>query len=149
MAVILIPDGNLKNFQAEINRLAKGKEMNSQVSRILKVGLLWLEQRNSQCRNKRIYLIISKKLRIYNSIIVSQKQYVINKVYSKLINVNDVDTGMKLGVYIWFPYQRSELFKEVKDITILDSWVIFAQGHLNKNTDFLHEKSVKASKDVL
>jgi hypothetical protein len=24
--IILIPDGNLKNFQAEINRLAKGKE---------------------------------------------------------------------------------------------------------------------------
>jgi hypothetical protein len=42
---------------------------------------------------------------------------------------------MKLGVYTWFPYQSSDRCTEVNDITLLDSWVISAQGHFTKNTD--------------
>jgi hypothetical protein len=75
------------------------------------------------------------KLRINNCIIVSKDHYVIDKKYSSGINVNDVDTGMKLGVYTWFPYQSSDRCTRVNDITLLDSWVISAQGHFTKNTD--------------
>jgi hypothetical protein len=32
----------------------------------------------------------------------------------------------------------------VNDITLLDSWVIFAQGHFNKNTDVFARKSIKS-----
>jgi len=48
------------------------------------------------------------KLRVYNCIIVSTEHYVIEKECSIQIKVNDVDTGMKLGVYTWFPYQSSD-----------------------------------------
>ena len=47
---------------------------------------------------------------------------------------------MKLGVYTWFPYQSSDRFTEVNDITLLDSWVISAQGHFTKNTDLFPQK---------
>ena len=40
------------------------------------------------------------KLRIYNCILVSQEHYVIVKEYSRPIKVNDVETGMKLGVHL-------------------------------------------------
>jgi hypothetical protein len=75
------------------------------------------------------------QLRIYNCVIVSQVQYDFDKEYSRPKNVNDVDTGMKLGVYTWFPYQSSDRCTEVSDITLLDSWVISAQGHFTKNTN--------------
>jgi hypothetical protein len=80
------------------------------------------------------------QLRIYNCIIVSQEHKVIDRVYSKPINVNDVDTGMKLGVYTWFPYQSSDCCTEVNDITLLDSWDISAQGHFTKKTDLFPRK---------
>ena len=77
---------------------------------------------------------------IYNCIILSRGHYKIDKKYSREINVNDVDTGMKLGVYAWFPYQSSDSCTEVNDITLLDSWVISAQGHFTKNTDLFPRK---------
>ena len=42
---------------------------------------------------------------------------------------------MKLGVYTWFPYQSSDSCTDVNDITLLDTWVISAQGQFTKNTD--------------
>jgi len=63
-----------------------------------------------------------------------------DKEYSKPINLNDVDTGMKLGVYTWFPYQSSDRCTEVNDITLLDSWVISAQGHFTQNNDLFPRK---------
>ena len=42
---------------------------------------------------------------------------------------------MKLVVYTWFPYQSSDLCTEVNNITLLDCWVISAQGHFTSNTD--------------
>jgi len=80
------------------------------------------------------------KFRIYNCIIVSQEHDEIDKEYSRPANVNDVDTSMKLGVYTWFPYQSSDRCTEVNDITLLDSWVISAQGHFTKNTDLFTGK---------
>jgi hypothetical protein len=47
---------------------------------------------------------------------------------------------MKLNVYTWFPYQISDSCTEVNDITLLDSWVISAQGHFTKNTDLFPRK---------
>ena len=45
-----------------------------------------------------------------------------------------------MGVYTWFPYQSSDRCTEVNDITLLDSWVISAQGHFTKNTDLFPGK---------
>ena len=75
------------------------------------------------------------KFKIYNSIIISQDHYVIGKKYSSPLKSNGVDTGMKFRMYTWFPYQSSDRCTAVNDITILDSWVISAQGHFTKNTD--------------
>jgi hypothetical protein len=47
-------------------------------------------------------------------------------------------------VYIWFPYQGSDRCIEVNDITLLDSWVISAQGHSTKNTDLFPRKIIKS-----
>jgi len=54
------------------------------------------------------------------------------KVYSRPININDVDTSMKLVMYTLFLYKSSDSFTEVNDITFLDSWIISAQGHFTK-----------------
>jgi hypothetical protein len=47
---------------------------------------------------------------------------------------------MKLAVYTWFAYQSSDRCTEVNDVTLLDSWVISAQGHFTKNTDLFPGK---------
>ena len=78
--------------------------------------------------------------RMCNCIIVSREHYVIDKKYISRINVNAIDTGMKLRVYTWFPYQGSDRCTEVNDITLLDSWVISAQGHFTKNIEFFPGK---------
>jgi hypothetical protein len=57
-----------------------------------------------------------------------------------MINVNDVDTDMNLAVCTWFPYQSSDCCTEVNDITLLESWVVSAQGHFTKNTDLFPGK---------
>jgi hypothetical protein len=54
------------------------------------------------------------------------------------MSFNDVDTGMKLCVYTWFPNQSSELFTGVN--AQLGIWVISAQGHFTKNTDLFPRK---------
>jgi hypothetical protein len=77
-------------------------------------------------------LFFSPKLRIYNCINISQQHYVIDKDFSRTVNVNYADTGMELGMYTWFPYQSSYRCTEV-NITLLESWVISAQGHFTKN----------------
>jgi hypothetical protein len=67
-----------------------------------------------------------------------------DKKYSRPTNFNDLDTGMKLAVYTWFPYQSSDRCTEVNDITLLESWVISAQGHFTKNTDLFPGKISKS-----
>ena len=80
------------------------------------------------------------KFRIYNCIILSQETYVVDKEHSRQINVNDLDTGLQLGAYTWFPYKRSGFCTEVNDITLLDSWVISAQGHFTKKNPLFSRK---------
>jgi len=93
----------------------------------------------SMSQKKNIFTAFSK-LRIYNCITVSQEHYVIDKEFSRPININDVDTDMKSVVYTWFPYQNPDTYLEVNDIILLDSWVISAQGHFTKNTDLFPRK---------
>ena len=83
------------------------------------------------------------KFRIYNCIIVSGENYDIYKKYSSRKKFNDVDTGMKLGMHTWFPYSSSDRCTEVNDITLMDSWIISAQGHFTKNTDLFPGKISK------
>jgi hypothetical protein len=71
---------------------------------------------------------------------VSLEHDVTDKEYSRPINVNDVDTGMKLVVYTWFPYQSLGRCTDVKDITLMDSWVVSAQGNFTKNTYLFPQK---------
>jgi len=88
------------------------------------------------------------KLRIYNGIFVIQNHYIIDHDYSSLIKVIDVDTGMKLVVYAFFPYQNSCRCTDVKNISLLNSWVISAQGNVDKNNGLFPRKTVTASADV-
>jgi len=130
--IILLPNENFKRFVAEINVIFKDvsllKRLWNSEARFVVAGT----NEFSMSQQTEIFDSLSK-LRIYNCIIVSQEHYNIEKEYSRPIN--DVDTGMKLGVYTWFPYQSSDRCIEVNDITLLDIWVISAQGHFTKNTD--------------
>ena len=137
--IILIPDGNISTFEEEFLDLAKDgtkwtRFWNSE-SRFVVAGA----NEFSMSQQTEIFDFLSK-LRIYNCIIVNREHYLIDKEHSSPLNVNDVDTGMKLGVYTWFPYQSSDRCSEVNDITLLDSWIISAQGHFTKNTDFFPRK---------
>jgi len=82
-------------------------------------------------------------MRIYNCIFVNQGHDVLDKEYSRTKNVNNVDTGMKLVVYTWFPYKSSNRCTDVNDITLLEGWVISPQGHFTKNTDMIPGKVSK------
>jgi len=135
--IILIPDGNIHSFFSQIVVLSNYKLprlWNSEV-RFVVAGA----SEFSMSQQTEIFDLFSK-FKIYNCIIVSQEHYVTDKEYSRQINVNDIDTGMKLGVYTWFPYQSSDRCTEVNDITLLDSWVISGQGHFTKNTDLFPRK---------
>jgi hypothetical protein len=137
--IVLIPDGNIESFKTEINRLAEGPHgytrlWNSE-ARFVVAGA----NDFSMKQQMEIFEHFSK-LRIYNCIIVSQQHDVLDEEYSRPIKLNDVNAGMKLVVYTWFPYQSSDRCTEVNDISLLDSWVISAQGHLTKNNDLFPRK---------
>ena len=137
--IILIPDGNIINFMTEINGLAEEsfgytKLWNSE-ARFVVAGA----NKFSVSQQIDIFDHFSK-FRIYNCIVVSLDRDEIHKLYKRPIRVNDVDIGITLVVYTWFPYQSSDRCTEVNDITLLDSWVISAQGYLTKNTDLFPRK---------
>jgi len=140
--IILLPDENFKRFVAEINVIFKDvslfKRLWDSEARFVVAGT------NEFSVSQQMEIFDSfLKLRIYICIIESRQLYDIDKEYSRPINVNDVDTDMNLGVYTWFPYQSSNRCTEVNDITLLDSWVISAQGHFTKNTDLFPGKISK------
>ena len=137
--IILIPDGNINNFKAEINGLA---EQSFRYTR------LWNSEARFVVAGANEFSVSQQidifdhfsKFRIYNCIIVCQGHDIIYKEHSRPINVNDVDKGIRLGVYTWFPYKSSGSCTEVNDITLLDRWVNSAQGHFTKNTDLFPRK---------
>ena len=137
--IILIPDGNFKSFEAEITGLARD---GTKWTRLWNSGARFVvagANDFSMSQQTEIFDYFSK-VRIYNCIILSTRHYLTDKKYSSRINVNVVDPGMKLVVYTWFPYQSSNRCTEVNDITLLDSWVISAQGHFTNNTDLFPRK---------
>jgi hypothetical protein len=138
--IIIIPDGNLRSLQTEIFGLALG--LGNTLTRIWNSEARFVvagANEFSISQQTDIFDLFSK-FRIYNCIIVSRENYVMDREYSRPINVNDVDTGMKLAVYSWFPYQSSDRCTDVNNITLLDSWVISAQGYFTKNTDLFPQK---------
>jgi hypothetical protein len=141
--IILIADGNIRSFKAEMLGLYLDRKNNFKIfwnseARFVVAGA----NEFTMSQQKDIFDYLSK-FRIYNCIIVSREHYVSYQKYSSRINVNNEDTGVKLGVYTWFPYQSSDRCTEVNDITLLDSWVISAQGHFTKNTDLFQRKITK------
>ena len=142
--IILIPDGNIESFHAEmiglyLDRKNKFTRLWNSEARFVVAGA----NEFSMSQQTDIFNYLSQ-LRIYNCIIVSRGHYVIDKNYSRPINVYDVDTDMKLAVYTWFPYQSPDRCTEVNDITLLDSWDISAQGHFIKNTNLFPVKISKS-----
>jgi hypothetical protein len=143
--IILIPDGNLKIFKSEIRGIVENSFGHTRLwnsdARFVVAGA------NEFLMSQQMDIFdLFSKLRIYNSIIVSQEHYVIDKGASRPISVNNVDTRMKLAVYTWFPYQSSDSCIEVNDITLLDNWVISAQGHFTRKTDLFPGKISKSLK---
>ena len=137
--IILIPDGNIKSLKAEINGLAEEPfgytRLRNSEARFVVAGA----NEFSMSQQMNIFNHLPKFI-LYNCIIVSQEYDLIEKVYRRRANVYDLDKGIKLGVYTSFPYQISDRCTDVKDITLLDSWVISAQGHFTKNTDLFPRK---------
>jgi hypothetical protein len=140
--IILIPDGNIESFKAEINGLSEKPNRYTRLWNFEARFLVAAANEFSILQQMEIFNNFSK-LRIYNCIIVSKENDVINKEYSRPKKPKVVNAGMNLGVYTWFPYQSSDRCNEVNDITLLDSWVISAQGHFNKNTDLFPGKISK------
>jgi hypothetical protein len=137
--ILLIPDGNIEILKNEnlgllVVRNKFTRLWNSE-ARFVVAGV----NEFSVSQQTEIFEFFSK-FRIYNCIIISPEQDVIDNEYGRHINVNDVDTIVKLGVYTWFPYQNSDSCTEVKNITLLDSWIISALGYFTKNTDLFPSK---------
>jgi len=137
--ILLMQGGNITSLMAEIYKLAiyqiKFRRLWNSETRFVVAGT----NKISLSQQRNIFHSLSK-LRIYNCIIVSKVHDIIDKGYSRPIKAGDVDTGMKLGMYTWFPYRSSDRCTDVNDITLLDSWVISVQGHFTKNTDLFPRK---------
>jgi hypothetical protein len=120
--ITLTRDGIINNFKIQINRLAEQTGRYTRLwdceARFVAAGANEL----SMSQQMDIFIHFSK-IKLYNCIIISQGHDVIDKEYNRPINVKDADTGMKLVVYTWFPYQSSNRCTEVNDITLLDRWV--------------------------
>jgi len=138
--IILIPDGNIESIDAQLfglilDRKKEFTQLWNSESRLVVAGA----NEFSMSQQMDIFDYFSK-FRLYNTIIVSKELIIIDKELSRTIIVNNIDTGMKLGVFTWFPYHSSDRCTEVNDITLLDSWVISAQGHFTKNNDLFSGK---------
>jgi len=100
--IVLITDGNFESLMIEIFGL--------EVDVTNYTGLWHSEARFvvaganefSISQQMNIFDYFSK-LRLYNCIIISQCYNVIEKEYSRAINLNYEDTSMELEVYTWFP----------------------------------------------
>jgi hypothetical protein len=136
--IILIPNGNIKYLHEEIlalnlERKSKFPRTWNSVARFVVTGA----NEFSIPQQTEIFEYLSKH-RIYNYIILISDNYVFDKELSRPMNINDVDTGIKLGVYTWFPYQSLESCSDENGTTLLD---ISAQGQFTKNTDLFPVKS--------
>jgi hypothetical protein len=147
--IILLPDGYIKSVKAEFNGLAEVR--NNKFTSLWNSEILFVVAGANEFTRSQQTDILNyfSELRIYNCIIVSQEHYVIDNGYSRPIKDNEVDTGVQLVVHTCFPYQKSDGCTEVKDTTLMDSWVISAQGYFTKSTNMFPIRSATASTDVL
>jgi hypothetical protein len=93
----------MEGFLAEINRLAlvggKFTRIWNAEARFIVVGT------NGFSIFQQMYIFdLFSRIRIHNCINISQENDVINTEYRRPMNVNNVDTGINMGVYTWFPY---------------------------------------------
>jgi hypothetical protein len=86
-------------------------------------------------------LIISQNFK-YITVLSKARELCSRQEYYKEKKLTDVDTGMKLVVYTWFPYKSSDRCTEVHDITLLDSWVITVQERFTTNTNLFPRKNI-------
>jgi len=138
--IILIPDGNIESIDAQLlglitDRKNEFQKLWNSEARFVVAGA----NEFSMSQQTDIFDYFSK-FRKCNFIFVIKERDEIYKNYSRPMKAFDVGTGMKFGLYTWFPHQSSENCTEVNDITLLDSWVISAQGHFTKNTDLFPGK---------
>ena len=142
--VILTLDGNIKSITAEILGLILDRM--KEFTRLWNSEIRFVVAGANEFSTSQLKIIFDylSKLRIYNYIFVSQEHDVLDKEYSRPTKDYELGTGIKFGVYTWFPYQSSYRCTEVNDITLLDSWVISVQGHLTKKTDLFPGKISKS-----
>jgi hypothetical protein len=95
--IILIPDGDFNSFLDEFLGLVLER---GELARIWNSEARFVEAGATEFSMSQQKDIINNlsNFRIYNCIIVSQQNYVLDKENSRPINVSDLDTGMKLGV---------------------------------------------------
>ena len=141
--IILIQDGNIESFEGKIYGLILGHRKFTGLSNSKTLFFVAGTNEYTKSQQTDIFEYLSI-YRIYNCIIVSQEHYVTDKEYRSPIKGFDMDLSMKFGVYTWFPHRSSDRCTEVNYITLLDSWVISAQGYLNKNTDLFPQKINKS-----
>ena len=147
--IILIPDGNLNNFKAEINGLAGGQNLSftrfwNSEARFFVAGT----NEFSMSQQSDIFDFFSK-FRIYNCSIVSQEHYIKDKEYSKSWKIMMQTQPWNWECTLCFP---------IRVQTVVLRWMIspyWTVGlFLHKGTSprtltcFL-ERSVRASTDVL
>jgi len=112
MAVILKSDWNKKSLNNERKGLSlvrnEYKRFWNSEARFVVAGA----NEFSMPQLKYIFHYFSK-LRIYNCVIVSPEQCVIDKEYGSQINANNVDNVLNFEDYTWFPYQGSDNCTEV------------------------------------
>ena len=142
--IILTQNENIWNLLNEFHSLKKNRETKYRISWNFEARFVVAGANEFSMEQMQLISIFFRSVRMYNFVIVSQEHYEINNELSSTINFNDVDTGMKLGTYTWFPYQSSDSCTSVHDITLLDIWVISEQGHFTKNTDLFPVKIRKS-----
>jgi hypothetical protein len=149
--IILITDGNLQSLKTAfsgliLDRHNQFKRVWDSEARFVVAGI----KEFSLSQQTNIFDYFSKlRIYVYNCIIVSPQHHVTDREHSSPININDVDLGVNLAVYTWFPYQSSDRCTDVNNIILLDSWVISTQGNFTKNTDLFPGKLITASTDVV
>jgi translation initiation factor IF-1 len=142
--IILTQNENIWNLLNEFHSLKKNRETKYRISWNFEARFVVAGANEFSMEQMQLISIFFRSVRMYNFVIVSQEHYEINNELSSTINFNDVDTGMKLGAYTWFPYQSSDSCTSVHDITLLDIWVISEKGHFTKNTDLFPVKIRKS-----
>jgi len=116
--IILLPDNNIWSVYAEMAGLIEYRKKKFTNLWSSEVRFVVARANEFSVLHQILIFYYFSKFRIYNVIFVSKVNDLINKEYCRPIKFNDVDTGMKLVVYSWFPYQSKDRCTDVSDITL-------------------------------